>query len=339
MRVLVGLPSFNNGAFGYTIRRTLGALADQSYRDFRVLVVYKPSPGDGTLDVVDEFRDRLDIEVRIQGDGFVEEAMNEIFKAATDYDITLTTDDDAIPTKTWIQEHIQFHKNHEKIGIVNGAVVSQTLGGKCHEYLKPVRQLLGYRKPIMRELHNYVEIINDMGLSACGNPRLLRAIGNHEYMYTVVVGGGNMSFKSGSLIDGFALPGYTKRGIHYERLLVLHYVRRGFHSVVFNGGFVEHIERESLSRPKSRISKFMVGIEYYLLPYGVHYYGFRINMSRLRLYKGLIELYGTFRRTITSRAYVTGLGLAIEAIENNYEPREVRRKLLEIEQEAKAKYG
>jgi len=70
MRVLVGLPTFNNGAFGYTIRRTLEALADQSYRDFRVLVVYKPSPGDGALDVVDEFRDKLDIEVRIQGDGF-----------------------------------------------------------------------------------------------------------------------------------------------------------------------------------------------------------------------------------------------------------------------------
>jgi len=89
-------------------------LVGQSYRDFRVLVVYKPSSGDGTLDVVDEFRDRLDIEVRIQGDGFFEEAMNEIFKVATDYDITLTTDDDAIPTKTWIQDHLQYHKNHEK---------------------------------------------------------------------------------------------------------------------------------------------------------------------------------------------------------------------------------
>jgi hypothetical protein len=81
----------------------------------------------------------------------------------------------------------------------------------------------------------------------------------------------------------------------------------------------------------------MVGIEDYLLPYGVHYYGFRINMGRLRLYKGLIKFYGTFRRTITSRVYATGLGLAIEAIENNYEPREVRRRLLEIEQEIKVK--
>ncbi|MEJ2773306.1 hypothetical protein [Stygiolobus sp. CP859M] len=62
-------------------------------------------------------------------------------------------------------------------------------------------------------------------------------------------------------------------------------------------------------------------------------------MIRLRLYEGLIELYGTFRRIIASRAYVTCLGLAIEAIENGYELWEVRRRLLEIELEAKAKYG
>ena len=83
------MPTFHNGVSGYTICRTLGALADQSYRDFRVLV-YKPSPGDGTLDVVSEFGDKLDIEVRIQSDGFIENATNEIFKVATDYDIALT---------------------------------------------------------------------------------------------------------------------------------------------------------------------------------------------------------------------------------------------------------
>jgi len=55
--------------------------------------------------------------------------------------------------------------------------------------------------------------------------------------------------------------------------------------------------------------------------------------------KGLIELYGKFRRTITLRAYVTGLGLAVEAVENGYEPREVRRRSFEIERETKAKYG
>jgi hypothetical protein len=79
---------------------------------------------------------------------------------------------------------------------------------------------------------------------------------------------------------------------------------RGYHTVVFNGGFVEHLERESLSRSKERISKFIVENEYNLLLFGVK-----------------------------------GFGLAVEAIENVYEPREVGRRSLEIKLEAKAKYG
>jgi len=188
MRVLVGLPTFNNGASGYTIRGTLGALVDQSYRDFKVLVVYKPSPGDRTLDVVDEFRDRLDIEVRIQSDGFVENAMNEIFKAAVDYDITLTTDDDAIPTKTWIQDHLQFHRNHEKIGITQGIVSSQIQNNEDHTFsLFILRRFLGYLigfyKPLIKELYGYRTIINDMGLFACTNCEL--SIEKHDYIHFV----------------------------------------------------------------------------------------------------------------------------------------------------------
>ena len=340
MRVLVGLPTFNNGASGYTIRRTLGALANQSYRDFRVLVVYKPSPGDGTLDVVDEFRDRLDIEVRIQGDGYFEEAMNEIFKAAVDYDITLTTDDDAIPTKTWIQEHIQFHKNHEKIGITQGIVSSQIQNNESYFSLyilmRFLGHLIGFYRPLIKELYGYRMIVNDMGLLACANCEL--GIEKHDYIHTFGIAGVNMSFKSGSLIDGFVLPGYIRRELDNESLLALHFIRQGFHSAMFNGGFVEHLERESLSRSKSKVSGFMIAIEHTLFPYGVYYYGFKISMKRLKLYERLIKLYSKLSRAIIWRAYAIGLGLAIEAIGNDYEPREVRRRLLEIEREAKAKY-
>jgi len=338
VRVLVGLPTFNNGAFGYTIRRTLGALADQSYRDFRVLVVYKPSSGDETLDVVDEFSDKLDIEVRIQGDGFVEEAMNEIFKAAVDYDITLTTDDDAIPAKTWIQEHIQFHKNHEKIGITQGIVSPQIRNfPSLYILMRFLGHLIGFYKPLIKELYGYRIIVNDMGLLVCTNCKL--GIEKHDYIHTFNIAGVNMSFKSGSLIAGFVLPRYTRRGFGYESLLALHFIRQGLHSAMFNGGFVEHLERESLSRPKSKVSEFMREIERTLFPYGVYYYGFKINMRRLKLYERLAKLYGKLSRATIWRAYAIGLNLAIEAIENDYEPREVRRRLLEIEQEAKVKYG
>jgi hypothetical protein len=128
----------------------------------------------------------------------------------------------------------------------------QTSGGKCwgawlirtkyNPLFKPVRQLLGYHKPLIKELCNYKVIINDMGLTAC-DPKLISMVKKYGYAYTVAIGGVNMSFKSGQLIDGFALPGYTKRGLPNEKFLALHYIRRGLYSATFNGGFVEHLER------------------------------------------------------------------------------------------------
>ena len=333
MRVLVGLPSFNNGALGYTIRQTLDALSVQSFNDFKLLIVYKPSSGDRTLDIVNEFTDRLDIEIKIQNDGFFEEAVNEILKASIDYDITLTTDDDAIPTRTWIEEHVKFHKNHEKVGVLSGMVILRSQNNGCYEHLRFIKHLIGYYKPLIKELHNYAEIINNMGLLVCVDPKSIGAIRRYNYVYTVGVNisGVNMSFKSGRFIDGFRLPGYTKRGIHNEKFLALHYLKQGFHSAIFNGGFVEHLERDSLSRPKNEISTFMTGVEWYLMPYGVYYYGFRININRLRFYEHLIKLYSVLRRTILSQAYTVGLKLAIEAIKNSYQPKDVRQRLLKIE--------
>jgi hypothetical protein len=84
----------------------------------------------------------------------------------------------------------------------------------------------------------------------------------------------------------------------------------------------------------------MVDLENYLLPYGVYYYGFKINLGKLKLYKQLVKFLQYVEGGIKLLyGYVIGLSLAIEAIENNYGPREVRRRLLEIEQETKAKYG
>ncbi|MGC8544099.1 MAG: glycosyltransferase family A protein, partial [Vulcanisaeta sp.] len=249
MKILVGIPTYSNSRFGYTIRQTLEALVNQSFKDFRVLVVYKPSPGDKTLDVVDEFKDKLDIEVKIQSDGYFEEALNMIYEVAKDYDITLTTDDDAIPTKTWIEEHIKFHKNHEKIGISQGIVIPSR--NYCYESWYLPRSLIGYHKPLLKELNDYSTIVNDMGLLACKGKWRDYRFNNRGYVLSIEIRGVNMSLKSRSYIDGFALPGYTKRGLHNETLLALHYVRQGLHSALFNGGIVNHLKRDSLSRPRS----------------------------------------------------------------------------------------
>ena len=74
----------------------------------------------------------------------------------------------------------------------------------------------------------------------------------------------------------------------------------------------------------------MSSVENMLLPYMVTQYGIKINLNKLKRYYELIKMYSRIRKTIIARAYEAGLRLAIEAIENNYEPREVRNKLIEL---------
>jgi len=69
------------------------------------LIAYKPFPGDKTLGIVDKFRDKLDIEIIIQNEGYFEEALNLIYRNA-DGDLLITTDDDAIPELDWVRKHI-----------------------------------------------------------------------------------------------------------------------------------------------------------------------------------------------------------------------------------------
>ncbi|WP_252901417.1 glycosyltransferase family 2 protein [Vulcanisaeta sp. JCM 14467] len=298
------------------------------------MIVYKPSPGDRTLDVVDEFRDKLDIEVKIQNEGFFEEAMNMIFEASRDYDITLTTDDDAIPTTSWIQEHTNMHKQHEKIGIFRGMINNVFIDERhLHIILHITMHIIGYYKPLLPELRNYVIFINDSGLLAY-NSGLIKAIAkSNATMYYNVARGVNMSFKS-RFIDDFKLPGATIRGLHNEQLLLLHYLNNHkFHTAWFKGGDVVHIDRESISRSKNLKSRFMIDVETMLLPYMITQYGVKINLNKLKRYHELIKIYSRFRKTIVIRAYESGLRLAIEAIENNYEPREVRNKLIELNKE------
>jgi len=66
----------NNGS---TIAGLLKSLESQTYRDFTVLILYKPSEGDRTLEVVEEFQRRIDLQVKFQERGHFEEALNAIY--------------------------------------------------------------------------------------------------------------------------------------------------------------------------------------------------------------------------------------------------------------------
>ena len=327
MKVLVSIPTFNNAKRGYTIRRTLESLVSQVFGDFRVLVVYKPSENDETLKILKEFEDKLDIDIKIQKQGYIEEAMNIIFEYSEDYDITLVTDDDAIPSKTWIQEHINIHKKHEKIGIATGDINTRFV---MRRY-KFLRRLLGFYAPnqLIKEkskdnINSYRCYINDMGLLV----PVKEAIGD-TLVPSFCVTGVNLSFKS-RLISGFRLPNASTRGLYYESLTALHYFMKGLKPVEFRGAHVLHLDYESLSRASNPLSRFTWGLESHISPYIYNLYGLRINIAKLKRYKYFLKTFYSLKKTLLSCAYLVGVTLAQKGLEEKWTPRKMREKILRL---------
>lgn len=333
MKVLVGIPTYGNVRFGYTIRRTLEGLVNQTFRDFRVLIVYKPMEDDRTLDVVSEYSDKLDVEVLIQKSGYFIDAVNMILEVSRDYDITLTIDDDAIPDPRWIEEHINMHLRHEKIGVITGSVNNSlhVRVGSGNKILGFIKKMTGFYKPLLKDYikYEYIGYINDIGLLVI-NPRFnYKYLLHRDKIYGPPIGV-NMSFKSSHLED-FILPPYNIRGLHNESLLATYYfVNKKMHSIIFRGGNVVHLERESLSRIKSSGELCKLLAEHCLLPYGLSSIGIKINMKKLKLYSLIKPIYSKIRGMYHYDGCIYGIKLAIEAIENQYEPLMVRSKLKEI---------
>lgn len=316
MRILVSVPTYNNVSSGYSIRNTLEGLANQSNRDLELLLVYKPSPGDNTLGVLDEYKTRMNTEVAVQRDGFIEEAMNIIFGASKDYDLLLTIDDDAVPDHRWVQEYMSLFQTHSSIGIASfGGVDLRTL------YFKRARRLLGYHVPLLPMFKDYRDYINDMGLQIWGQSR------EPGLVFSTALTGSSMGVRP-SLLGDFKLPCTTLRGLGWECILAFHIIKQGCHSARTESTNVLHLERDSLSRPKNPCGVYGAAIELEILPYSINRQQ-PINIRKLRRYVAFVNLYNQLRHTTLSQAFIDGFRIAKNAVEEEWEPARVRRMIEE----------
>jgi len=339
MRLLVAIPTYKNFSSGYTIAKTLNGLVQQNIKDFRLLIVYKTYPLDKTLDIIDNYKDRLEIEITKQKDGYVEEAMNLIFNISRDYDIVLTLDDDTIPCNTWIDEHIYLHKCFNRVGLITGLLEPFVNVHRKNQIIEKIYNIWGYYKPLYSEFKYYLTYINDMGLSVDFNPLIVRPYDRHidnlreileQSIFTLSAGaiGANMSFK-GKTVENFTLPGATLRGIGYEQVFVTHLIRQGFQSAIANCCRVKHLERKSLSRMEDIYGDFAIGLETYVQPYSINIYE-KINTKKLKLFNQILRLYAKWRHTIYSEAVFKGLTIAIKAIEEEWKPNTVRDAIYQV---------
>jgi glycosyltransferase involved in cell wall biosynthesis len=305
MNVIVGVPTYRNN--GSTIGKLMESLTAQTERDFKVIVIMKNGDEEGdrrTLDVLDRFSKNLDVKVVNQREGLFEEALGILFHERGD--IYLTTDDDATVSSSWVQDHLRTMEN-ERIGVATGEIE----GHKWINYPNLIFDKFRdkeYMEPYSDVFIEYQAFLTKTGLSVD------RAEGGPGK--SLAIAGVNMSVKK-EVIQGYSPLAFTLRGTYNESLIALNGIKKGLHSVVFKGGKVSHIDRESLSRTRRTTVAKYLALERFVLPYGVNRVGFRINTDLLR----------RFIEEIDWDVAKEGLSIALRGIEEGMEPKEIRELL------------
>ena len=338
MRDSVGVAILTYKNFGTTLPQTPESLTKQEYRDFRLYVVYKPSPEDNTLAILNNYTGKLDITVIIQREGMFEEALNLTFRGISE-DLLIFLDDDAIASKQFVSQHINVHLEHPEIGLLGGYVEPmRNLEARGSRADALARKLLRINKPLNPVLTGYSSYPNTAGLLAYNEP----VYRPNELTRTMWIEGVNMSAKK-EAYQGFEVPCASLRGSGNEILIGLNAIKKGLQVARTSHCYVNHLDRESLSRPRSKLEQFLWHLEHPLMPYKISRTYGHVNTQHLARYHSYISLLrnvGCLTRGKTG-PYIFShdllLPLAIRAIKNNYNPLTIRNILKEMTEYLKAK--
>ncbi|MCW4024088.1 MAG: glycosyltransferase family 2 protein [Candidatus Bathyarchaeota archaeon] len=123
--VSIIIPTFKRAQLiGYALE----GLTKQTYNNFEVLVILKPS-GDKTPEVVNNYKNKLNIRLfnytRKSG-GCVTDQLNVGLKLASG-DVIIFLDDDAVPAPDWLENHVKSY--NVGVGGVSGNVIPSFLSG------------------------------------------------------------------------------------------------------------------------------------------------------------------------------------------------------------------
>jgi len=122
--VSILIPTFNRA---YLLDYVLTSLTNQTYKNFEVIVVMKPS-GDGTENIIKKHQESLKLKMIFQHKGTMVEALNLGFKNCSG-DVLCFIDDDAVPALDWVQAIVETYAL-QNVGGVAGNVIPALLNGK-----------------------------------------------------------------------------------------------------------------------------------------------------------------------------------------------------------------
>jgi len=218
-------------------------------------MIVKPS-GDETEQIIENYREKLDIKIIIQTQGYVVDALNLGLKNAQG-NILVFLDDDSIPFPNLIQSYIQSYSTPQ-IGGVAGDVVPVTVKKNqiypfkgtsseiipTHASETALARKLGSRP--LRGLENYLIYISKAGFVSVNYEVADKAFS--QPVNSLLGKGANMSISS-TASAGFQFPTSWVFGLTFEQYLGWYLWKKGYH-VIFNPQIkAYHIHHgQSLSR-------------------------------------------------------------------------------------------
>jgi len=305
VKATVGIPSL----LRKSLHKTLRALMQQSEDDFDILITYK---GNLTREF-EEYEKVLNISFLKQKEGLFEEGLNLVLENA-DGKILLTTDDDAIPDKNWVMEHVEFHESNRDVGVISGEII----GKKWINY--PNSLYMRFKKTdFMHEyspaFSEYKAFLTKTGFSVDREK---------GYGKSIAIAGVNMSIKR-EVYSKTRVLTYSLRGSYNESYIAVNAIKLGYHSIVMKKAKVVHIDNDSLSRPLN--NDWELRIEKFTSPYMFNFL-LPIDLELLRKLLDQVEM----------EEEKIGISMAIEGIENKLPPKKFRERLKEIIEKSRNMY-
>ena len=273
MLASVIIPTYKGAKF---VPNVLKSLANQSFMDFELVIVVKPS-GDGTENIVRDMCSRFDLHHRIliQDKGYFTHALNMGLKHAKG-DLLLFTDDDAILPRNWIVEHINSHFKFRKSGAISGRIIRfepsrrirfiqsfMSFFGikekpKREELTAGLDRMLRWRllRPVFARPHpvfrNYrLGIYITHNFTVAAGPYI-----PYRFCLSLPVGGPNMSFKrEAAKYASFPEQPMMKTAPYNEHYFGAQLVLQGWESIYCPNITVYHMQREGLSKSTTELER------------------------------------------------------------------------------------
>ena len=286
------IPTFKRAhLIGYVFE----ALTKQTYKDFEVLVILKPS-GDKTENIVKNYEKLLKMKLIFQNRGYFVDALNLGLKHAKG-DIIAFLDDDVIPFPDWVQRHIETYEKSD-IGGVAGNVIPATLkeakslsikdeASEIIPNLRPFLDSIGrnvWDSPL-EGLENYLVYVSKAGVVEYNYK--ISHLAWRQITKSLLGMGANMSVLA-EAVKGFGFPSSWIRGLTNEQFLGWHIWKRGYDLVFNPNARVYHlVGHQTLSRKiKDTRNETLRWIEYELLFYRL--YGIEPGLSTMHRITWLI---------------------------------------------------